>query len=559
MLRHLFRHFIQQRSNRGSAKPSQKQALATHSPDADRAILVKIPSELSESEPISNINKLVPQLDSNNSKSLLSHARALYCSNSKEDALYYYKLLELQNPDDPVVYIEQIATLRDLSRHKESIAVYDRAHARGMDSAELRHIHATTLYFFGMLDQAREKYVAALELAPNSPVILSDYGRILCELGHLTEAEQNLSLSMSLDPGNQVTFLNLGLLYTNLQRYSDASFYYDKAIEIDPSSNQTRFCRSLYQLLNADFENGWRGYSLRDHPRHFRRCALDFSLWNGEETRDQTLLIHGEQGLGDEIMFASCIPDVLQHVSYVVLECNGKLAPIFERSFPTIKVFPRTELDADRWKDTVRRINIKIPIGDLPNFYRTSINKFPQHRGYLKANALRIRHWRNEVERLGRGFRVGISWRGGTKATRRSTRSTQLLDWLPILRTPNCIFLSLQYDSSESEVSEFAQAHSVPLYGISASLADYDETAALVAGLDMVISVQTAIVHLAGALGKDTWVMLPPTPEWRYGLRNNNMIWYPSVELIRAEETGVWSKVIQEIARRLVTRATHQG
>lgn len=556
MLRNLFRNLIQQRLSRRGANRSKKRRLESDLYDTGHEMSVNIFNQSTGPETRFRETELTTPSETTDSKTLFFHARALLSSDKKGEALYCYNLLELHHPYDPIVYLEQAATLRDLARYKEAFAVCDRAYSLGLDSAALRHIHGTALYRFGMLEQAGAKYLEALELAPNDPVILSDYGRVLCELGCLKEAEENLDRSLSLDPQNQITLLNLGLLYTNFQRYDKASFYYDRAIELNPLSRQALFCRSLYQLLNADFKNGWNGYSLRDHPQEFRRRPLAFPLWNGIESLDQTLLIHGEQGLGDEIMFASCIPDVLQQISNVVLECNAKLGSIFARSFPTIEVIPRTKLESDHWKNTAGRITKKIPIGDLPMFYRKSLEEFPNRRGYLLANESRVTYWRKEVNRLGHdGLRIGISWRGGTKATRRDARSTQLSEWLPILRTLNCTFVSLQYDSDESEVNEFAQTHGVALYGIAISPADYDETAAVVAGLDLIISVQTAVVHLAGALGKEAWVLLPPTPEWRYGLRNNTMHWYPSVQLLRADETGAWSSVINEAARRLASRS----
>lgn len=493
-----------------------------------------------------------------NDPHILSTLAKLYAlTDSFEESLYYYKLLEICSPDSLVAYIGQACLYRDLSQYKNALEACERAEERGLGCAKLYYIHATIFHFSGFLVKARTKYLAAFELTPDDPNILSDYGRLLCELGEFGAAENHLTQALELDQKNQNGWLSLGFLYMHLQRFENAATCYDKGVALNPKSKEALFYRSLFHLLSGNYIEGWKGFESRSFPINFRWKSLNYPLWNGESIQDKTLLIYGEQGLGDETMFSSCIPDALARVPNIVIECNGKLAPMLSRSFPSSTVISRIDLKSPRWTEIENTIDYRIPIGSLPSLFRLTSSDFPQHRGYLKADLARTEHWKSELRKLGGRLNVGISWRGGTQATRRSARSTQLTDWLPIFRNPDCIFINLQYDSHETELTDFASKHNVSAYTFESVIRDYDETAAVITALDLVISVQTAVVHLAGALGKETWVMLSPVPEWRYGLEGNRMAWYPSVSLFRGKNRENWADCVEAIVQKLRTRLTN--
>lgn len=551
MFLHFLRQILQRNSDRSQPSKSDRGSLEAELINQDSGVLVTTSTGQTDASVIIKQYLLRANATPNDPHTLRTLAKLFSLIGSKEEALYYYKLLEIHSQDTLDAFIGQACQYRDLSQYKNAVNICEKALLRGYNSARLCHAHATIFHFAGDLENARIKYLAALELTPDDSNILSDYSRLLCELGELEAAHEHLTQALKLDTKNQIIWLSLGLLYTHFRRYDEAENCYDKGVALNPNSKEARFYRSLFHLLNGNFLEGWKGYESRIHPQNFRSGSLNYPVWRGENIKEKTLLIHGEQGLGDEIMFSSCIPDAIARGPKVVIECNGKLAPILARSFPSTRVVKRIELKSPSWDEIAKTIDYRIPIGSLPNLFRRSSGDFPQHTGYLKSDFAQTEHWRAALRKLGRRLCVGISWRGGTTATRRNSRSTQLLDWLPIFQSPECIFINLQYDSNTAELANFALKHDIPAFTFEEAIADYDKTAALIMALDLVISVQTAVVHLAGALGKRTWVLVPAIPEWRYGIRGERMIWYPEVQLIRSEERQDWTTIFEKTAQRL--------
>jgi hypothetical protein len=190
-------------------------------------------------------------------------------------------------------------------------------------------------------------------------------------------------------------------------------------------------------------------------------------------------------------------------------------------------------------------------MGSLPLYLRKREEDFPRHPGYLKADPARVAYWRQRLAGLGTGLKVGISWRGGTSKTRIRSRSIPLADWLPVLQQHGVDFVSLQYGDVADELEQLQQQHGIALPHWQDAIDDYDETAALVSALDLVVSVCTAVIHLSGALGREVWILTPATPEWRYTFHGDSLPWYPSSRLYRQAVIGEWSPVFHRVAAAL--------
>ena len=263
------------------------------------------------------------------------------------------------------------------------------------------------------------------------------------------------------------------------------------------------------------------------------------------------ILVYAEQGLGDEIMFASCLPDVVAASAHCVVECSGKLETLFRRSFPAATVYVANPDKAVPRSVNESGIDVQIPIGSVPLHLRRRSADFPRHHGYLQAEPNLTVAWRRRLAALGPGLKVGIAWQGGTYKSRRPLRSLPLAQWLPILQSENTQFVDLQYTESGAELAQVYAATGVVVHSWDEVRADYEQTAALVMALDLVISVCTAVIHLGGALARPVWVMAPYIPEWRYGIAGESMPWYPSVRIFRQPSYGSWDEVIQRVARQL--------
>lgn len=369
-------------------------------------------------------------------------------------------------------------------------------------------------------------------------------------LGNFPEAEAKLRKVTSLAPDEE----SLNYLARTLQscrRFEEAMVFYNKSLQINPNYVPAAWHRSLLLLQTRDYERGWIDYEhrLSSEDPHVRQFTSP--QWDGTALFDAQLLVYAEQGLGDQIMFASCITEATRLAKYVTIECSAKLEKLFRRSFPKLRVIGTDNADPQQWIDESPDIATVCPIGSLPKFFRRNAKEFPTHAGYLAADPQRVLHWKNLLNNLGPGLKVGISWAGGTEKSRRNLRSIPLSAWLPILSVPNAQFVSLQYDVDYSTLTKQTNNFDTKIHHWQETIDDYDETAALACALDLIISVQTAIIHLCGALGRPTWVMVPVCAEWRYGASGEAMDWYPSVRLFRQTDFNNWDDVLARVRSEL--------
>lgn len=393
-------------------------------------------------------------------------------------------------------------------------------------------------------------YRQLLDRDATSVDVLCNFALALRENAEYVEARSLLERALAIEPDNLVLKYNYATLLADLGELSQSVELYSGYLAHHPEDNGAYVTRGLVRLLNLDFASGWEDYEFRRESVECRR-PFRFPEWDGAACRGRTLLVYGEQGLGDEIMFASCLPDVLRRADKVVLECEPRLASLFARSFPTVQVHARKSLGDTDWLREAGHIDYQIALGSLPRLFRRSLSDFPDHVGYLRADPARITYWREQLAMLPGGLKVGVSWRGGNELTRRNLRSLDLSQLEPLLRVENVSFVNLQYGNVATECAEVRAKLGTPIFQFEDAMKDYDETAALVCALDLVVSVQTSIVHLAGALGKPAWVMLPFSPEWRYMRSGDRMLWYPSVKLIRQPKPKDWGTVVDVVARQL--------
>jgi len=373
-------------------------------------------------------------------------------------------------------------------------------------------------------------------------------GYVLLHLQQPHAAVDYLERAKTAAPRDPEVLLQLGIALRETGEVDQAIAYFDRALAEDPGLNLAQWHKSLACLTVHDFSRGWQHYDLRLQSRDRPQRADTYPQWDARPAPAARVLVFGEQGPGDEIMFAACLPQLIASVDKCVVECSPKLVRLFSRSFPGAEVrAAATEVPAGG-ED---RFDAQIALGSLPKVWRRSGADFPEHCGYLRADVAKAAAWRQRLDGLGKGLKVGISWRGGTDKTRAYMRSIPLQQWGAILQVPGVHFIDLQYTDCGDEVTAAASAHGVTIHRWQEPREDLDEAAALVESLDLVISVCTTLIHLGGALGKPVWVLTPYSPEWRYGIRGERMPWYPSVRLFRQPGFGVWEPVMQGVAKSL--------
>jgi hypothetical protein len=247
---------------------------------------------------------------------------------------------------------------------------------------------------------------------------------------------------------------------------------------------------------------------------------------------------------------------MIEQAGNVTLECSRKLESLFRRSFPKASVVGSLTGDqrTPEWVRDLGDTDYQVAIGSLPRHFRREPKDFPLHKGYLRADPERIAYWRGRLQTAGEGPWIGLSWQGGALGTRRRLRSLSLAALLPFIRSIPANFVSLQYTPCDEEIDMLGKEHGVVIHHWQDAIDDYDETAALVCALDLVVSVCTSVIHLAGALGRSTLVLVPFSAEWRYGRHGRQMPWYPTVDLIRQPAPGAWAPVLREASSEALAR-----
>lgn len=484
-------------------------------------------------------------------------------------------------PSDPMLNANLGNTLRELGRYDEAIAHLDTALSAQPRLAMAYHNKALCLKSLGQPDAAIYYFRMGLSVDPALLACLRGIVEVLHDRrqynaaatflsDHISrfphsaethfllglsfyfqelfpESERALRTAVAIDPKHAEAWDTLGIVLQETGNAPAAIDLYTKSIELSPSAHAPRWHRAMAYLLCGQFQRGWVDYeyrpafSIKTNP-----TQRDPPRWKNHNDPSTHLLILPEQGLGDQIMFASCIPDVSSMVERCALLCSPKLEPIFSRSFPNVEV-SSTYDDAS----SLTHATAAIPIGSLPLYCRSSKESFPKRSHFLLADVSRIHYWQQQLMTLGTGKKIGISWVGGTELTRRSRRSIPLHEWLPIFQIPNTHFINLQYTECQTELASMRNMYGIEIHHWPSAISDYDETAALVCSLDAVISVQTALVHLSGALGQRTWALVSTRPEWRYGLHDSYIPWYSTVTILRQSVHNSWRTVIERMADSL--------
>ena len=367
--------------------------------------------------------------------------------------------------------------------------------------------------------------------------------------------------AIEFNPHNAETYNNLGTVLQDKGNLESAIATYRKALEIDPDDQHAHLNISMLHLLQGDFKNGWQQYQWRWKYEKFPSEYRDFPqlFWSGENLSGKTILVWAEQGIGDEIMFASMLNDLRQSNTNIMVECEQRLISLFQRSFPDIQFFCRTNPPDQQLLNP--NIDYQISMGSLGQWLRTDLDSFkPGQSYYLTACPDKTAELRNKYQQLANGRKlVGISWKSTDISQRRAkSKSTSLESWAPVLSQPNCYFINLQYGDVETEVAKLESNTNLKVYQDQEidPLVNLDGFAAQISALDLVISTSNTTVHMAGALGKRVWTLLPHIPDWRWTLDREEALWYPVMRLFRQSSIGDWQDVFKRVSHDLSQSGT---
>jgi len=435
-------------------------------------------------------------------------------------------------------------TLHAIEQYAEAVEAFDRAIALRPDYISAWNGRGLALVELGELNEALESYERATAIRPDDPGSWSNRSTVLRNLGRLDEAIAAADRSLALDPGSIPALNNRGNALRDLGRLDEALVYYDQAIAGDSERAQSRFNRALCRLSVGDFARGWEEYEWRSQLPGFEKDAPRLRLphWLGEgDIAGRTIVLHAEQGHGDTIQFCRYVPLVAAKGAAIVLAVQPLLAPLL-LSLPGVSQVagPGDRALAADFRCSL--LSLPLALGN------DQLGAIPATVPYLAPPPAYLRLWQ---QRLGerRGLRVGVAWCGNPNHKSDRQRSIPLAELARIAALGLPLYC-LQREMRSSDLPDFAMFTNIQYFG--EELRDFADTAALIAQLDLVISVDTAVAHLAGAMGKPVWVLLPYAPDWRWMLDREDSPWYPTMRLFRQRRPGDWQPVVERVRGELL-------
>ncbi|HEY3901737.1 MAG TPA: tetratricopeptide repeat protein [Chthoniobacter sp.] len=484
------------------------------------------------------------------------------------------------NPSDAYPYSDQGVAYAHLGRGEEAVACYERALRLAPELAYAHRNLADTLFSLGRQDEAIASYQRALALMPNDAATHNNLGNVYLRQNRLPEAgacyeratqldprllvaQSNLGdiltklgrpdagftcaqRALALDPNFADGYLNLGAACWQMGRFADAEACSRRAIAMRPDFVDAHVNLGILLLLNGRYEEGWREYSWTWHAqsRAARPRKTLAETWDGNPAPGKTILTYADQGAGDTIHFLRYVPLLAAraNAARILIECQPPLLPLL-RQWRSAAVEIVATGEADKLSEPH---DLQIPLLRLP-LALGHYPPLPMSAPYLEADAERRALWRARLDRAP-ALRVGLAWAGNPSHTDDRRRSMPVEALVPLLSVPGVSFVSLQV-SPHSQLPTVIAATGI--HDFVADIQDFADTAALVAELDLIITVDTATAHVAGALGRPVWVMLAFIADWRWGLEREDTPWYPTMRLFRQGRAGDWAGVVERIAGAL--------
>lgn len=441
-------------------------------------------------------------------------------------------------------YLGLAVSLIEKEQWDEAATAYGKAFALRPDCADTLNMVGNALREKRRHEDAEKILRQALKIRPGFNHALVNLGSILAHRGEYAQAADYYLQAIQTDPLDHAAYANLGNLFKAQGRLDETIRQYQKALEIKPEFAQAHANLGVVLLLNGDYSNGWREYEWRWKVKQTARLLPSFSQpwWDGGDLTGKTILLHAEQGFGDTLQFVRYATPIAEKGAKVIIECPKSVQRLLVNS-PAIArhtIVTKSDLKPS--------FDVHCPMLSIPNALGTTLETIPGGVPYLRAVDADIARWREALQSDVGTFKVGLVWAGNKLHLNDHNRSISLSALAPLAQ-PGVTFYSLQKGESASMIRSAPQG--LNLREPPTPLGDFADTAALMMNLDLVISVDTSVVHLAGAIGRPVWVMLPFDPDWRWLLARSDSPWYPTMRLFRQPSPGDWTHVIAAIAESL--------
>jgi tetratricopeptide (TPR) repeat protein len=468
---------------------------------------------------------------------------------SEESVATFQKAIALR-PDMPEAHFNLANVLRDLKRHDAAIAAYNRAIALRPHFPEAYLNLGLALQDLSRHAESCAMYRKAVLLRPDFGEARNNFGDSLRILGQYERSIVELNAARALLPRSVQVHSNLGNAYQDNSQLTEAIESYRRAIEIDPSNPSAQYNLGLALLLQGDLERGWPQYEWRRKVKRLAAAQFDFpqAIWDGSDLSGKRILLHAEQGLGDTLHFVRYVPLVIARGGKIILATQNELAPLFRRLQGIEQLITPA--------DPLPAFDVHCPLPSLPGIFRTTLETIPRQIPYLSADPADVETWRGKLahDPPDRRIKVGIAWAGRPQHSNDHNRTISLELLRPLLEHQAIArFISLQKGPATAQLRDLPAG--IEVLEVSPDLPDFAQTAALIENLDLVITVDTSVAHLAGAMGKEVWVLIPVNPDWRWMLGREDSPWYPTMRLFRQARFGQWQPPIERIVNAIQDQA----
>jgi tetratricopeptide (TPR) repeat protein len=495
--------------------------------------------------------------------------------NKLDEAHQYLKEAKKIRSDSPEIYNNLGKLFDRQQKYSKAVNQYKKAIQLKSDYFEAYFNLGNTLRKIKKYRLALNSYKIAININPNVPEVYLHIGITLEKQKKLAEAIAIFQQLIDKFPGFMEGYNKLGLIYkktdqfnkaelilkrginkndkyvrlygnlaNTLQRegkYSEALTYYNKAIQMEPDYHEAIFSRSLLYLLLGKFETGWQDYEHRWKLHGISKRKFKVPEWNGQNIEDKTLLLWAEQGLGDTIQFIRYVPKIKERVDRLIIECQPSLRSLF-------KSISGIDQIVDGTNNTPVKYDYHLPMLSLPRVFKTREETIPQKIPYLSPDQRARKKIEEKLAIDKKLFNIGIVWSGNPQHGNDHRRTCELFRFKTLKKIEKVQLFSLQKGEAASNL-KYNNINWVT--GLAPLIDDFSDTAAIIQKLDLVITVDTSVAHLAGALGKRVWILLPYYPDWRWMLERKDSPWYPTARLFRQNEPGNWNDVFIDLKKEL--------
>ena len=446
------------------------------------------------------------------------------------------------NPNHPKLYNNLGIVLKKANLLRQAADLFGWAIKLDPDYTEALNNFGTVLIGMSHWDEAEDYFRRAIELNPDYAKAYNNLGLVLENTNHRDEALRCFRRAVELEPNDAAIYNNLGKMLKDSRQLDEAEVCFQQALKLQPDFVDADFALAILYLLQEQYEKGWEKYDdlrlIKEDNRH-----LSIPQWRGENLTDRRILLYADQGFGDTIHFiryAQMVGDLACETNLLV---QKPLEGLLGLSLTNCQIYNSDSIVA-------REYDFACPLLSLPHIFNTSRETIPRMIPYLQPNRASVETWRKKIDKIASGTRcrIGVVWAGNSTHNNDRNRSIPFGIFGSLFDITEVSWISLQVGKRAADLTRTSDK----VIDISGELIDFAETAGVIANLDLVITVDSAVAHLAGALGQKTWLLLPFNPDWRWQLDREDSPWYPTLYLFRQREMDSWPEVLARVKKTLV-------